>query len=195
MSCSIFEITQMNSTSKQQLRNILLEYRRKLDVASYKERNEQLCHNVLTFIEQGNFKAIHTFLPIERNKEPDMQVLFTELRNSGRTLVTSVTNFKEKSQKHFYLKAETPLVNNHMGIPEPVDAEEADAKELDLILIPLLAADKRGNRIGYGGGYYDRLLKETNATKVGLSLAPPMDEIVQAEEWDVALDKVITPFG
>ena len=79
-----------------------------------------------------------------------------------------------------------------MGIPEPLDATPVDFHEVDLILVPLLAFDKNKNRIGYGGGFYDRLLNETKAAKVGLSLSPPLDQLIQKEEWDVPMDHIIS---
>ncbi len=96
--------------------------------------------------------------------------------------------------RHFSLTESTALVKNKFGIPEPTNSEEASIENLDLIFVPLLLCDKEGFRIGYGGGYYDRLLSETKALKVGLSLSPPADIILQREEWDIPLDYLITPF-
>ncbi len=81
-----------------------------------------------------------------------------------------------------------------MGIPEPSNAQKADFEEVDLVLVPLLAADKMGNRIGYGGGFYDRLLQNSKAAKIGLSLSTKLDKISQKEVWDIKLDGVLTPF-
>ncbi|GAB4233225.1 MAG: hypothetical protein Tsb0034_06370 [Ekhidna sp.] len=94
---------------------------------------------------------------------------------------------------HFYLKSNTKLKTNNWGIPEPINAKEANVSDVDIVLVPLLLADKCGNRIGYGGGYYDRFLKESSALKVGLNLAEPVDQILQKEEWDTPLDVLITP--
>ncbi len=185
----------MEPIPKSLLRKILLDYRRALRKDHFQKRNEQLCQNLLEFIYDNNHKIIHTFLPIDRNKEPDITGIFDGLRKTGCEIMISKTDFKEKTQQHFYLLEETLLAKNKMGIPEPVDAEETNIKKADLILVPLLAADKKGNRIGYGGGYYDRLLKETAAAKLGLSLSPLLDEIVQVEEWDIKIDEVLTPFG
>ncbi len=184
----------MKPISKTLLRKVLLDYRRLLYTEVYLKRNGLLCKNLLDFIKNENFKTIHTFLPIEKNNEPDITRIFPDLLESGGEIIISKTNFEKKTQEHFFLDEDTRLEKNNMGIPEPVDAQPADINEVDLILVPLLVADKMGNRIGYGGGYYDRLLKETSAMKVGLSLSPPLDKIIQAEDWDISLDKIITPF-
>ena len=75
-----------------------------------------------------------------------------------------------------------------MGIPEPEQAIEADFSKVDLVLVPLCAADKMGNRIGYGGGFYDRLLSNSNTMKVGLSLSPLLDKIESLDSWGLKIE-------
>ncbi len=92
------------------------------------------------------------------------------------------------------------VVANRYGIPEPAaDAEIIAANELDLILLPLLAFDARGNRLGTGGGYYDRSLAFLNADKrppkpllVGVAHAFQQVDRLVAQTWDVPLDLVAT---
>jgi 5-formyltetrahydrofolate cyclo-ligase len=131
---------------------------------------------------------------MHKNREPDISSLLHGLWKSNVQVVVSKTNFKEQSLSHFILNEDIELVKNKMGIPEPMDAKETSIDHVEVILIPLLVSDKNGYRIGYGGGYYDRLLAETKAMKVGLSLSPPVDRIIQIEKWDVPLDYLITPF-
>ena len=109
-------------------------------------------------------------------------------------VVVSRTNFDKKLLNHFVLEPDTILLENKLGIKEPVDAKETSLDQIEAFLIPLLVCDRHGFRIGYGGGYYDRMLKETKALKVGLSLSPPVDKIMQQEAWDIPLDYLITPY-
>ncbi len=95
---------------------------------------------------------------------------------------------------HFHYTEQTMLEINSIGIPEPTAAKPADLSKVDLVLMPLLAADRNMNRIGYGGGFYDRLLKHTDAKKVGLSLAPFCDQIQWVDPWDAPMDHVLIPF-
>ena len=185
----------MQPITKPNLRTTLLAYRRLLDTEIFKERNIRVCEKLQSVVREKDLKIIHTFLPITRNREPDISLIFSDLRELGCQLVGSKTDFSSKSMQHFYLNENTELRVNRMGIPEPVDAKPIDIEKVDLILVPLSAADSRGNRIGYGGGYYDRLLMESKALKIGLCLSPLLDEISQIEDWDVKLDKVITPFS
>ena len=93
-----------------------------------------------------------------------------------------------------------PITPNRYGIPEPVAPHEWFAPfQLDLVLVPLLAFDRRGHRLGHGGGYYDRsfaFLKEqsrpTEPLLVGVAYAFQEVESLDAEPWDVPLDYVAT---
>ena len=95
----------------------------------------------------------------------------------------------------------TPLTSNHFGIPEP-DAPPAaleDAHTMDVILLPLLAFDRLGHRLGTGGGWYDRSLaflhraaRPASPLLVGVGYAFQQTESVPAAEWDVDLDYVAT---
>ena len=104
-----------------------------------------------------------------------------------------------KTLTHYALTPETLLLVNHFGIPEPVQTKNRKQKigNFDIILVPLLAVDERGHRVGYGGGYYDRFLAQCrpDCQKIGLSLFPPVGRIDGVEPTDVPLDGWISPEG
>jgi 5-formyltetrahydrofolate cyclo-ligase len=89
---------------------------------------------------------------------------------------------------------------NRFGIPEPVARSELlEPFQLDLVFVPLLGFDRRGHRLGYGGGYYDRsfafLNKQARPTEpllVGIAYAFQELPQIEAEAWDVALDFIAT---
>ena len=86
-----------------------------------------------------------------------------------------------------------PLKINRYGIPEP---EAKDLVYPDIILVPLVAFDKNLNRLGYGGGYYDRLIeklsKKKKIIKIGLALSVQKIEKVPINKYDQKLDFIIT---
>ena len=96
---------------------------------------------------------------------------------------------------HIEINKHTKYSENQFSIREPVSTNKSDPKIFDVVFIPLLAFDKFGERVGYGGGYYDRFLVNTqkNVLKVGLSYFEPVDKILDIEEHDIKLDFVITP--
>src|SRR6185369_10787907 len=86
------------------------------------------------------------------------------------------------------------LVENRWGIREPI-GKVVPPEDIDLVLVPLLCFDRAGHRVGYGRGFYDRLLASvrTDCLKVGLSYFPPVESIDDAGEYDVRLDACVMP--
>ncbi len=177
------------------LRKQVLPARKIISRQVWEDRNQQIHNATLSFIEDHSAHVIHTFLPIERNKEVDTWPIVHELISQGKKVIVSSTNLDKVTMSHYYYHTGIKFKLNKLKIPEPQNAEVADISVIDLILIPLLTADKLGNRIGYGKGYYDRLLNTLpHARKVGLSLGPLFDAFNFAEGHDIKLDYCISPF-
>lgn len=177
------------------LRKQILPVRKILPRNVWEERNQLLHASVLSFIEEKSANVIHTFLPIERNREVDTWPIISDLKAQNKKIIVSSTNLVNETMAHYYYHTGIKFRLNRLKIPEPLNAEPADISEIDLILVPLLSADKSGNRIGYGKGYYDRLLYALpHAKKVGLSLGPLFDTFNFAEAHDIRLDYCISPF-
>lgn len=91
------------------------------------------------------------------------------------------------------------MERNRLGIPEPRGTNERDARRLDVVLVPLVACDRRGNRLGMGGGFYDttfawRLEGEARRpVLVGMAYDFQVVERLTAMPWDVPLDHIATP--
>ena len=96
-----------------------------------------------------------------------------------------------------------PLVNSHCGIPEPYKKSDnlIDPKDLDLVITPLVGFDVDGNRLGMGGGYYDRTFAFTKQHSddddhgpclIGVAYEFQNISQVPTESWDVPLDKLVT---
>jgi 5-formyltetrahydrofolate cyclo-ligase len=79
-----------------------------------------------------------------------------------------------------------------LGILEPINEIKCDVSEIELIIVPGIVFDREGHRIGYGGGYYDKLLKDCNCKKIGLAFDLQIVNTIPADEWDEEMDKVIS---
>ena len=102
---------------------------------------------------------------------------------------------KRSQIKSVVVHDETIFKTNGYGIEEPIDGIDMIPTEIDLVIVPLIAFDKMGNRVGYGKGYYDRFLKRCrkDCMKIGFSYFEPVEEIEDVNKLDVKLDIAITP--
>lgn len=96
---------------------------------------------------------------------------------------------------NYFLEDGNQIKENQWNIPEPQFGEITAAEKIDLVIVPLLAFDLKGNRVGYGKGYYDRFLKQCrpDCKKVGLSFFEPVQKIIDVDDYDVKLTQCITP--
>ena len=78
------------------------------------------------------------------------------------------------------------------GILEPNEEISCEVSKIDIIIVPGIAFDKKGNRIGYGKGYYDTLLKKAKCPKIALAYDFQIVPTIKTDKWDVPVDKVIT---
>lgn len=140
-----------------------------------------------------DFDYYHIFLPIPNKKEIDTVYLLSILQ--GRDKHVILPKMVGDSLTHFLLTDNTKLKTNTWNVPEPIDGIEVHPTKIDVVFVPLLAYDKKGNRIGYGKGYYDRFLQECKpgVLKIGLSLFNAEDNIEDVCENDIPLDYCITP--
>lgn len=181
---------------KQELRRVYLEKRLCLSQSEFDHRNQQLRTRVLGFLSEIDFNIIHTFLPIIRQKEVNTQAIVDALKEKNpETCFYISKTLPQGILEHFEWSRSTILENNKWGIPEPINGPPADISNIDAIFVPLIVFDKKGHRIGYGKGYYDRfLLQCPHALKIGLTLGPPLDIIPYVEDTDIKLDYCISPF-
>ena len=140
---------------------------------------------------------IHTYIPLYHNNEPDPGPLVDWIRFSdpGIRVTYSSIDPNDCSMKHFLQDDDMIFKTNQYGIPEPVSGIEIAENDIDIAILPLLAFDESGNRVGYGKGYYDRFISKCRGDliKIGLSFFPPLEYIEDVDFFDKKLDFCITP--
>jgi 5-formyltetrahydrofolate cyclo-ligase len=122
------------------------------------------------------------------------------LLDGGHTLALPVVDPVRDGQMGFYrATSQTKMAAGRYGIsePEPLPGLLVAESDLDAVLLPLVGFDGDGNRLGMGGGYYDRLLKQVrpSARLIGLAYDFQRVERLEARSWDMRIDEVITPSG
>jgi 5-formyltetrahydrofolate cyclo-ligase len=181
-------------TTKSELRKIYKQKRKELSGLQIEEKSIAIANQSLK-LPVWDKTYFHLFLTIKAQKEVDTELLLHVLQGKDKQIVISKSDFKTFQLNHFLLTDSTPLIVNKFGIPEPKDGLEVKVDMIDVVFVPLLAFDRKGHRIGYGQGFYDRFLKQckTTVVKVGLSFFEVLDQNLEIENHDIALDYVITP--
>ncbi|MAN28402.1 MULTISPECIES: 5-formyltetrahydrofolate cyclo-ligase [Mesonia] len=178
-------------------KDIRIAYRKKRNELSEEDIEEKSLSiaNKLLELPIWNYSFYHIFLSIKHLKEVNTEFILHILNGKDKNAVVSKSDFKSLGMQHYLLTDATPLKANSWGIPEPMFGIEIPPQEIDVIFIPLLAFDKKGERIGYGKGFYDRFLKECkgNSVKVGLSFFEALDKISDIDVNDIGLDYCVTP--
>lgn len=158
------------------------------------EGSLEIANNLLNLPIWGK-EYFHLFLSISEKREVDTQGILHILQGKDKHVVLSKADFDSGTLSNYLLTDSTVIKVNDWGIPEPVAGIEIKASSIDVVFIPLLVYDERGNRIGYGKGFYDRFLSRCrpDVVKVGLSFFSAEEEILDVDEHDVPLDYCVTP--
>lgn len=137
---------------------------------------------------------ISIYLSMPSQLEIDTFPWITALEKDNEIYVP-ITDFETLTMTHWQYKTGDPLTMNRFGIPEPIDCiKSMNPSQFDMVIIPLLAADTRGNRLGYGKGFYDRFLTQcrSDGLKVGLNYFEPIAHI-PTEDTDIPLHYLVSP--
>ncbi len=188
---------------KTALRRQFLTQRRALAPAEVERRSRLIAGHFFDYFASEGLASepavVHSFLPIRKHNEVDTWPIITCFwaKFAHHTVSVPVVDGSTRHMAHYTIFPETPLIENKLGIPEPVFRErsQTDLFFVKVVLVPLLAFDLQGHRVGYGGGYYDRFLAGDvpHSRKIGLSFFEPIDSINDVEATDVRLDACITP--
>ena len=174
--------------SKIQLRKKILKIRKKkyFDVKTYNNITEKIQHK----INFSKKKIIGGYYPI--NFEFDCLQILEKFNAEG--YITSLPIIKKKNQMDFYKWAMyDPLTTSALGIPQPLKLKKVYP---DILFVPIVAFDRNGNRIGYGGGFYDRYLEKISKIKkcvtIGLAFSHQEVNKIKIKKFDKKIDLIFT---
>lgn len=177
-----------------------------LDKKTIREKNKQIR---ATLLENGIISAVSASI-IEKIKKSDYFIMAKNIAifhpKKGEVNLLGLLEFEDKN---FYLprtkgdnmefcpfKSEDELLESNFKIKEPKTNALSDLSLLDIIFIPALGADKLGNRIGYGKGFYDKFLNQNShilkAKKIVVLPANLLCENIKADSFDVCYDYLVT---
>lgn len=178
---------------KSELRKIFLEKRKNLAQDEVFFMSEKIFTNFINYFKPISEQKVHVFIPIEKFKEMNTQVFIDYfLSRNIKVFVPKIVDAKLISVEIF---SDTQFETNNWGISEPVSNMDSEVLDFDFVITPLLYCDFKGNRVGYGKGFYDQFFGDISkkTKKIGVNYFNPDDMIDDVWENDIPLDYLVTP--
>ena len=137
--------------------------------------------------------VVHTYVGALDGEVETRDLIARALRGGKRVLCPRAERGPRRLE-HYEIRSLDELEQTALGLwePNPSRATPADPADADLVLVPGIAFDRRGHRIGYGAGYYDRFLATCGATTVGLAYSFQVREALPHERHDVPVNVIVT---
>lgn len=171
-------------------------FRASLTRDDYAARSERIVFHLLETEEFRTARTIHSFWPMIHRNEPDIRPALNAALEAGKHVWLPIVTGNRL--EHGELERGTMFQKGAFGQEEPVTASPVAGVQADLILIPGLAIDAAGNRVGYGAGHYDRFLsgnEGSGALLVAVVFDGQIHEALPREEHDIRMDAVVTESG
>ena len=173
---------------KAELRRMIREKKRAMTEEEIRKRSELLGEKFAACAQYREAKTIYGYLPYNQEVRT-IPMLERALVDGKRVAVPKVYG---DEMKFIYLDDMTQVEKGYAGIPEPVADEPVADDHTALVLMPGLAFDPMGHRIGYGGGFYDKFLaSEPEHPTVALCYEFQMQEHLETETFDIPVDCVL----
>jgi len=178
--------------TKKQLRNILLTRLRKQTEQQRGYKSKLIERKLLEEEEFIKAKGIMFYLAFDG--EVKTESMINKARDLGKEICVPLCDSKEKILDPCFLDSDTVLETGAYGTLEPKAQINFPYEKLDLVIVPALAFDKKGNRLGRGKGYYDRFLKRApeHTYSIGLAFDFQILPTLPVEENDLPVDKVLS---
>lgn len=173
---------------KTELRREIRARKRAMTEAEIEERSARLARLFFASGAYQNAKTIYGYLPYNQEVRT-VPMLERALKDGKKVAVPKVYG---EEMKFLYLDDLTAVAKGYAGIPEPIADEPVAHDETALVLMPGLAFDPQGHRIGYGGGFYDKFLAaEPNHPTLALCYEFQMLPKLDVEDHDIPVDTVL----
>ncbi len=171
---------------KSEFRRFFLNLRREMDEYTIREKSNQIINNLLKSDLYKNASSI--FVYVSKNKEVDTRDFIEKALADGKKIY--VPKIKSREIIAVKLNDISELEVGRFDIPTSMS--EDSITNPDLTICPGLSFDDDKNRLGFGGGYYDRFLAKNQGIKIGLMISEFASSKIPTDSWDIKMDYVIT---
>lgn len=177
---------------KSEIRKRYLEKRKSMSKDEVLSLSEKIFENFINYFKPLSGQRIHIFIPIEKFNEIQTDIFIQYfLTHNIQVFVPKIVDTKLISVEIFN---ETKFETNYWGIPEPVSNKDSQVYDFNFIITPLLYCDSKGNRVGYGKGFYDEFFENISkdSKKIGVNYFDPEFTIDDVWKNDIPLDYLVT---
>jgi len=182
------------TTEKKMLRARMKSLRAGMEMVEYRTLNMNIMARCAELKEFVGARTVHIYVS-SVNNEADTLGLIYGMLDQGKKVVVPRCVPGKRSLQHIRIDSLDDLQpSKQYGVMEPryIPEREMHPVEFDLVIVPLLAFDRNGGRLGFGGGYYDSFLASCSCPKAGLAYSFQEEEHIPLEPHDCALDIIIT---
>lgn len=179
------------------IRQTVRQYRRQLTCEQQNSAADKITHLVLEheLIRSASHLALFLSFDGEINTHPLIKKLWTQ---NKKVYLPVLHPFNRHQLLFLHYRADTQLIKNRFHIAEPAlnVMDVMPIAQLDILFVPLVAFDKQGQRLGMGGGFYDRLLANWRKKlfyPIGLAHDCQLVNKIPTAPWDIPLPEIITP--
>lgn len=174
--------------SKEDLRNIMKAKRKALSADERTVLSKEIFYKLSALKEYYDAKTVCVYMDSFFEVKTDL--IISDCRKKGKRLLFPVTD--EKTHTLSLCTDTGEFTKGAYGILEPYPKQTVPFDVPDIIIVPGLSFDEKKNRLGFGGGYYDRLLTECCALKIGICYDFQVLEEIESKEHDIKMDIIIT---
>lgn len=177
---------------KKILRNAMQKKLKEIEAYEYEHLSNKIAERLLTFPAWTDAKTIA--ITISRIPEVNTYGIIKKAWEDGKKVVVPKCHPKDRTMTFRNITAFDQLETVYYGLLEPIEewTEEVEQDEIDLMIVPGLAFNRDGYRLGFGGGYYDRYLQHYKGKKIALAFTQQIVSTIPIESHDMAVDAIIT---
>lgn len=179
---------------KSELRELFSSLRKNIPAETKETLDRKLVNKILSLACFRYARTVLLFYPI--GSEPDLLEVARVALAENKKVAFPRCNKEDRTMTFHYVSSLEELARGSYSIPEPTeDSEEYQNAPDALCIVPALSFDKKGFRLGYGGGYYDRFLKQFRGTSLGALYSELLQENLPCGYYDVPVNVLITEKG
>lgn len=177
---------------KKELRKIIMNELKMLSQDTYKEKSELIHKQLLNDPDVINSKTIG--ITLSSFPEVETWSLINTLWNEGKKIVVPKCESKTRLMTFYEITSfdQLEIVYMHLSEPIPQQTIKVEKNQIDCLIVPGLAYDRQGFRLGFGGGYYDRFLVDYKKPTISLAFSKQLVEKIPRDDYDISIEKIIT---